>query len=235
MSSSLCPSYRVAFRRLAGHGEYADRYVHVSPPDGPPAWTEVLIRHRPPLSRAPGQLPDFVAFKSTPAIPMQLTFDAPVRFPEARIRRFLIQSWSFRFEIRGAGLNSPWRADSSLPTAYIFVKWSHSIIIKIGKCQRKGLPGEQLSPKAIWATVNTGRLRSDDIGFEAEISTVSNNTLHRCSQDHVLQWPNLRKRFEVDDEWLTGHMEEVTLSFAPCPLNPGTTLILAASYRCISK
>ncbi|TFK82485.1 HET-domain-containing protein [Polyporus arcularius HHB13444] len=219
-SSSRRTSYRVGEPRLTGSEEYDD----ACPPDGPPSWKEVIIRHRPPLHRAPGQLPVSATFRFTPAIPMQLTLDAPVRFPEARIWQFLIQSESDRFEIRGAGLESPWTAESTHPVAYVFVGLQYTII-RIGRCHQDGPPGEQRRPEAIWATLSIGYVGDNDIEGEAEISKVSADTLHDCSQDHVLQWPNLRKRFTIPFK------KEVTLSFTPCPLNPERTLVLEASCR----
>ncbi|RDX47103.1 HET-domain-containing protein [Lentinus brumalis] len=55
-SSSRRPSYRVGRPRLA-RSFFGGAYRTVRPPDGLPSWKEILIRHRPPLHRDPGQLP----------------------------------------------------------------------------------------------------------------------------------------------------------------------------------
>ncbi|RDX40462.1 HET-domain-containing protein [Lentinus brumalis] len=222
--SSRRTSYRVGEPRQTGDFFLTgDEAYFVRPPDGPPSWKEVLIKHRPRLHRAPGQLPGSTTFRFTPAIPMQLTFDAPVRFPEARIRQFLIQSHSNRFEIRGAGCFSLWTAGPNLPTAYSFLRHvdGRCIIIKVGQCPRvwEWPPRKQRRLQAVWATVTVTDYLNSPWGIDVP--------LHDCSQDHVLQWPDLRKRFEVPYERET---LEVTLSFTPCPLNPKRTLILRASF-----
>ncbi len=223
-------SYQVGYPRLTWIP--ATKYLHVRPPDGPPSWKEVLIRHRPPLRRTPGQLPDSGTLSFTPAIPMQLTFDPPVRFPEARIRQFMKQSFSSHFEIHGAGLHSPWTADHYLSTAYVF--WgqpSYCIIIKVGRCPRKWEPPprKQCQLQAVWATVIVKYYPSPPRISGAEM--VSPDTIHDCSQDHVSQWPDLRKTFEVGFGYYSTKTAKVTLSFTRCPINPEGTLILDASVR----
>ncbi len=206
------------------------KYFDLRPPDGPSSWNEVLIRHRPPL--CPQLRYSTASTFTVPAIPMQLTLDAPFRFPDARIRQFLFQSRSTRFEVRGGGGHSPWMADSNLPTQYVFANYSSSrfiIVVVVGHCQQERSPGKQCRPEGIWATVSArysvGRVWED---LDAEISKLLTDTLHDCSQDHVLQWPDLRKRFKV---YRHGHSTvAVTLSFTPCPLNPKGTLVLEASY-----
>ncbi len=228
-------SYQVGYPRLTGIS--GTKCLHVCPPDGPPSWKEVLIRHRPSPRRAPGELPDSTMFNFTPAIPMQLTFDAPVRFPEARIRKLLTDSHYCRFEIHGAGFHSLWTADSNLPTAYAFVRYGGYFVIRVGQCQQeRRLRGEQHRFNAIWATV-TDSFRTgakDTVEWQTEISKFSTDAGHDCSQDHVSQWPESRKTFELP---FTGtyrfELDAVTLSFTRCPLNPERALILDASYhRC---
>ncbi|RDX40881.1 hypothetical protein OH76DRAFT_280953 [Lentinus brumalis] len=210
------PLYIVGQPRLVWQGMYPGM---VPSTDGSPSWKEVFIRHRPPLHRAPGELPASTMFEFTPAIPMQLSFDAPVRFPEARIRQFMIQSNSRNFKIHGAGLDSPWRADSSVPTAYVFLGALRTTIV-VGQCQQEGPLGEQRQPKALWATCTVSANR---LWFEGKIGKL---TRHDCSEDHVLQWPDLRKTFGSATMPMM-----VTLSFTPCPLNPERTLILEASIH----
>ncbi len=226
-SSSHRLSYQVGKPRLGGTRIGLDRqYFGVCPPNGPSSWKEVLIRHRPPLHRAPGQLPDSATSTFTPAIPMQLTFDAPVRFPEAHIRQFLMQSGSDRVEIRGAGVYSPWTAASNLPTAYVFRWYIGLIVIRVGHChQNQSECGQLHRREAIWARTEYYAGKPESIETKAEIGKVSTDPLHDCSQDHILQWPNFQKMFQVN------YSEEVTLSVTPCPLNPERTLILKASYR----
>ncbi|RDX40888.1 hypothetical protein OH76DRAFT_281039 [Lentinus brumalis] len=228
-------SYQVGDPRLTGI-DADGKYFGVRPPDEPQSWKEVLVKHRPPLRRAPGQLPDSVMSEFTPAIPMQLTFDAPVRFPEARIRKLLTDSSFDRFEIHGAGVNSLWTADSNLPTAYVFVRYGHGyFVIRVGQCQQeRRLRGEQHRFNAIWATLTSSaqRVANDTVEWEMEISKFSTNTGHDCSQDHVSQWPESRKTFELQfNEQRLGDEPDVTLSFTRCPLNPERTLILDASYN----
>ncbi|TFK82554.1 HET-domain-containing protein [Polyporus arcularius HHB13444] len=227
-SSSRRLIYQVGQPRLVTAIDSVTNWA-IFPPDERPSWKDVLIRHRPLVRRAPGHLPDSTTSRFTPAIPMQLTFDAPVRFPDACIRQFLTQSKSDSFEIRGAGLCSPWTDDSNLPTAYVFVEYGHSSIIKVGQCQQGRSPGKQRRPKATWATISEIYVHEEyEDMWEAEVSKASTNARHDCLQDHVSRWPNLRKRFTMDRGRFVA---EVTLSFAPCPLNPKRTLVLDASYR----
>ncbi len=215
-SSAHRLSYQIGYPRLTGIAGSRD-YFDVRPPDGPPSWKEVLIRHRPLLCRSPrGQLPDSM-WRFIRAIPMQLTFDAPVRFPETCIKQFLMQSMGYSFDICGAGIYTQWRADSSVPTAYIFQVMFATIIIKVGQCQQTGSLGEQHRLQSIWATVSAEYLLSNDL-----------DPIHDCSQDHVLQWPDLQKTFKLKSHCV---MRRVTLSFTRCPLNPERTLILKASCR----
>ncbi len=229
-SASHRLSYQVGYLRLTGIRPNT-KYFDVRPPNGPPSWKEVLLRHRPPPLGAPGELPNSSTFKFIPAMPMQLTFDAPFRFPEARIRKLLTDSWSERFDIHGAGVHFPWRADSNLSTAYVFVRHDGSFVIRVGQCQQeRRLPGEQHRFNAIWATVTTGphHIAKDTVEWQTETSKFSTDTGHDCSQDHVSQWPDLRKMFELDLGFIP--TPKVTLYFAPCPLNPMRTLILDASF-----
>ncbi len=223
-------SYQVGNPRLTGIYP-GTKYFDVRPPDGPASWKEVLIRHRPPPRRAPGQLPDSAMSDFTPAIPMQLTFDAPVRFPEARIRKLRTDSKFDRFEIHGAGVNSHWTADSNLPTAYTFMRYGCGyFVIRVGQCQQeRRLRGEQHRFNAIWATVTD----SSGTGGQTEISKFSTDAGHDCSQDHVSQWPESRKTFELPFAGINLFVlsDAVTLSFTRCPLNPERTLILDASYH----
>ncbi|RDX47125.1 HET-domain-containing protein [Lentinus brumalis] len=228
-------SYRVGDPRLTGI-DADGKYFGVRPPDEPQSWKEVLVKHRPPLRRAPGQLPDSVMSEFTPAIPIQLTFDAPVRFPEARIRKLLTDSSFERFEIHGAGVNSLWTADSNLPTAYVFVRYGHGyFVIRVGQCQQeRRLRGEQHRFDAIWATLtySAQHVAKDTVEWETEISKFSTDTGHDCSQDHVSQWPKSRNTFRLQfSEHCLDESDAVTLSFTRCPLNPERTLILDASYH----
>ncbi len=194
------------------------------PFDEPPSWKEVLIRHRPPLLLAPGELPASFTSSFIPAISMQLTLDAFVRFPETRIRQFLKQSGSERIQIRGGGFDSPdSTAASNLPTAYIFTRFCDFVVIRVGYCQQGWSHGEQCRPKGIWARAVISDDQINDAAREVKINKVSTDPLHDCSQDHVLQWPDLQKMFPMN-------RKQVTLSFTPCPLNPERTLVLTASY-----
>ncbi|RDX40890.1 HET-domain-containing protein [Lentinus brumalis] len=231
-SSSHRPSYRVSMYRLAGEDQQGNKYADVRPLDGPPSWKEVVIRHRPPLRRAPGQLPDPAQSGYITAIPMQVSLYAPVRFPAARIQQFLVDSWSKSFQVYGAGLKPTWTADSNLPTAYVFAQSGRFTIIKVGQCQQEAPPTEEPPSRptaAIWATVTAEIIPSVVVEVEDRLSKVATDPTHDCLQDHVALWPEQRRTFELGAPlWNPG---EVTLSFAPCPLNPERTLILDVMYR----
>lgn len=159
---------------------------------------------------------------------MQLTLNAPVRFPEARIKDFAHDTLSDNFQTRNAGLHSP--VDSELPTAYIFRNFSsYSLkrftIIKVGRCTQQDSSVNGGRP-VIWATVSAGRTGGTEVESEEMISKISADPRHDCLQDHVLQWPALERTTRFG--WHKSEVTEVTLTFAPCPLNPEQTLILDA-------
>ena len=210
-------------------------------------WETVLIRHRPPLNRLPGQLAD-TRTPFIPPIPIQSSLIAPVRFDEARIRSFMGQ---FRSCSRVKVLNSAIDQASDLPTTYAFfcdlvpLEW-FTVIVRAGRCCREvpSEPGPQLEDDypSIWATISgiawgLGDPNMSESEMEAKVVSLSTDSSHCCREDHVSQWPMYQKTFYMTIRhrlhWAlspTVRWHAVTLSFSPCPINPGGTLILRASY-----
>ncbi|RPD54167.1 HET-domain-containing protein [Lentinus tigrinus ALCF2SS1-6] len=203
------------------------------------SWRTILIKHRPSPHRLPGQLSDPRTPSFIPAAPTQLALDTPFRFDEACIQRFMCQSRMGKVEVRNGQFcesrvvnlgNKP------PPTAYIFtggsVLFPH-IIIKIGQCGQEGFPtGDQpwLPRRApVWAKVHfvwVGRNDGPDI-----TTKLSDDAEHDCWGDHIMKWSRLQKSFHVDRDLFDTVVEDkITLSFKRCPINPGGTLVLDASY-----
>ncbi len=117
------------------------------------SWQMVLIRHRPPPHRLPGQL--LLADPRNPfipAVPAQLVVDTPFRFDEVHIQKFGRQF--------GASSMTIW--DSPTMTTYAFAferSWSPTwnIVIRVGrKCPHASKLHQFLRPPAlntVWATV----------------------------------------------------------------------------------
>ena len=204
------------------------------------SWQEILIRHRPPSHRHPGQLSDtHRAF--IPAIPLQLALHAAFRFDEARMRKFLHESQLDFVEHRNTGFTSQ-DPDfpQALPATFTFIrlrKYPFALMIRVGQCRHTQSPGNSDQPQPVaqailWATVHAipGKVGSYDqcsVLYD-KIEAQSKDPLHDCLDDHVSEWPAFRKTFEVDDG--RREVSTVILSFAPCPISPERTLVLDASY-----
>ncbi len=95
-SYCVCSPRILQTRRPMEGGEYI-----ISGHTGRASWREVLIRPAPSPhdSRLPGQLSDS-RLTFIPAMPRQLALDAPYRFDEASIRRFLRDSRADSLEVR---------------------------------------------------------------------------------------------------------------------------------------
>ena len=193
------------------------------------SWQDILLRHRPPPRRLVGQ-PLLDPSNVLPAIPWQLTLDAPFRFDKAHIEKFMRQSSESRVKVylpsvaRGA-------SDPNVSATYVFSsRWHHRLLIQIGRCVSG--EGRHLT-SAVWARV----IYLLQQKLEEETVELADDPEHDCSYDHVSSWPGLQKTFaldtvtECDDEehrsWLA--QQVVTLSFTPCRLNR-RTLILNATY-----
>lgn len=196
---------------------------------GPRArWQEVLIRHQPPLHRLARRVtaPDRCFI---PANPRGLVFNAPFRFDESRMRRFMVEAGITRVEIHNANVRrSPQLTDSNLPITYHF---DAALVIMVGQCRQDWLPRDQSRPAPIWVQVSMRSLWRGVV--DEAIMRLLDDPLHDCLEDHISLWPNLRKTFALDtrardSERLAG---AVTLSFSPCPLNPGRTLVMDASFQ----
>ena len=246
--SSSHPSFRVCSSRIE----------HIEPPTtagqytingraASASWQTVLIKHRLSPHRLPGQFLD-ASLNTTfiPAMPMQLSVGAAFRFGEARIRRFLHECQADRVEVRNAQAARESPGGGGLPTTYIFMHadpalfsiLSFAVIIRVGQCRcpggdcRSGTRSAGSAP--IWATVDS--VSRPVHGAEEEFGRLSSNPGHDCLEDHVSQWTGLQKRFYIGLQVASvdgprEHRAVVSLSFTPCPINPGGTLLLDASFQ----
>ena len=226
--SSRRPSYSIC----------SDRLLQINPAiykaeggyliDAQPAaatWQDVLIRHRPPPRRLPGELPD-TRSSFIPPMPMQLILDAPVRFDEGRIQQFMQESGLELDEVRNA--EDPWRVGPGLTTVYVFTDplMTMELVIKVGQCDwvlRRGV-----DPAAIWATVEV---------FTASGIAYRDQSYHDCLDDHVVAWRESRRcfSFSFQNHWGEVVTAWVELSFEPCPINPKRTLVMTASYQEVER
>ncbi len=192
------------------------------------SWQEVLIRHQPRPHRLPGEVTDSDRY-FIPATPEQLLFDAPFRFDEARVRRFMVEAGVEHVDIRNANVRPSRMADSSLPTAYHFGDLPLTLVIMVGQCRQEWLPRDLSLPAPIWAQVSTRASWSGRV--DEAIMKLLDDPLHDCVEDHVSLWPAQQKTFVLDGSVWYGRAGVVTLSFASCPLNPGRTLVMDASFN----
>ena len=230
-SSHQCPVYSVRDPRIfvMRHPIDSGAYI-IEGHRTSTSWQEILVRHRPPSQRLPGQLPDTrTAF--VPPTPMQLALEAPFRFSEDRIQKFMEQSRSDSVQVRNGEFRYSHTSDSCrLPTSYVFVcdggksEESVNIVVKIGRCRETGVLSEaQPQPASdLWATVS--RFASSDQSASDEADSLA----HKCDEEHVSRWPNARMEFALHRVSIY-YPATVTLSFTPCLINNGT-LILDASF-----
>ncbi|RPD58014.1 HET-domain-containing protein [Lentinus tigrinus ALCF2SS1-7] len=220
------------------------------------SWQTVLIRHQPPSQRLPGQLLLDSRTPFIPVSPVQLRSDASFRFDDAHVRKFFHQFSGGRLDVRNLSAELPVSGPSTLrsrtsshpeqqhplaTTAYTFSKNSRSeslaIVIRVGECRSSGGGHGRSAPTpSVWATVSgvalSSRFSSDYI--DEQISELSNDSRHHCLEDHVSQWRDYEKTFDLDMIQNTRayhNAAAVTLSFTPCPINPRRTLILDASFH----
>ena len=242
------PSYIVCYSRvlqIIDPPQRVDKYVfegrtvHAS-------WQTVLIRHRLPPPRLPGQLLQLAHSHSSapwiPPMPLQFSLGAPFRFDEAHIRKFLQQSRAGWVEVRNAGFpEHPTGAGKPShhpnPTTYTFIRqtlYKRAIVIRVGECPWERKSSSPSRPAPLWATVSsitvTMSVRRGSSGsMNAQLAGLSRDARHCCLEDHVLHWPDSRKQFDLDIPY--PESAAVTLSFTRCPINPARTLVLDASFH----
>ncbi|KAI0708166.1 heterokaryon incompatibility protein-domain-containing protein [Cerioporus squamosus] len=239
--SSVRPSYRVSggvsrihwtgtngcFNSDTGEYVFGGEIICAS-------WQEVLIRHRPPSHRLPGQLSDTRTF-FIPPMPMQLVLDSPFRFDNAHIRKFMHEFGADCVHVLGAESQSSQLADSNLLTSYVFERSSSQfIVIQVGQCQRDWVPGDlpRPAPGPIWAKVRGVATMTASPRAKEEAMKFARDPSHNCLEDHVSRWPTLRKRFHLNVPWfLLCTMSPVILTFTACPISPERTLLLDASLH----
>ena len=250
------PSYRVGHVR---NGHSGPRLEWIDPPSARgqytlhghsafASWQTILIKHRPSLLRAPGQLPNSYMSTFLPLMPMQLAVQAPFRVDEGRMQQLLQEFLPDKVEVRNAQLRmledptsagaQPIHPAGDSPTSYVIQSiirrnrrtYLWVLIIKVGQCRRaeSGMGTQSRPGPALWAEVVSfqGKLHPTE-EIEQQIIKVADSPEHDCRRDHVLGWPALRKQFELN--FWTGR--SVVWSFKPCPINPEGTLVLDASFH----
>ena len=118
----------------------------------------------------------------------------------------------------------------------LFLMLSFAVITRVGQCQcsdgacRSGSLSTGSAP--IWATVDSvarpvhGQKRR----------RLSSNPGHDCLEGHVSRWTGFHRRFHIGLQVASvdGPQKRravVALSLTLCPINPGRTLLLDASFQ----
>lgn len=228
MPSSCSASYTVSEERMCFYDddEVQEQNTRVS-------WQTVLIKHRPPPHRL---LPQG---RIVPSLPTQFYLDSPVRIHEDDLRSFINLCGAVWTKV----LNADSRHDLGHgnlvrhpPTIYVFYVRDYqrtvTILITFGQCERKRLAedGQTSAVAPVWATVRTIWMMQ----WQRDKDNISRSDVgHVCLEDHVQNWPNSQKIFNLDGEGQSQTLGDATLSFTPCPINPRRTLVLHPSFRSV--
>ena len=177
-----------------------------------PQWKEVYLAHRPP----PG-----AASAPAPPLPITLGFSAPFRIPQRHIDDFL-RDPPLNNHLRLVSISSPplpWNGTPPVVLSFDGDKISFQVIL--GRCT--AWPPSDTSSDGYddvgphWARITFGQWAPESMG----------QSDHTCDVDHIGEWPNWVKTFigTMKEKWSPVNFP-VRMSFTPCPLNPGETLIV---------
>ncbi|RPD57969.1 HET-domain-containing protein [Lentinus tigrinus ALCF2SS1-7] len=225
-SDALRPSFCIGF---PDGPTLRARLVAVTPADGDSllgnalgytswTWKEVNLLQSPPAH----SYTQTSVTGSVPIPPMLFNqiMNPPFRFPESNIRSLLNnldRYWTFG-QYR---LSSVIALEGSRPAVFTFTDPMRvaPLVIRVGVCKSHP-PMSPSSPGrheygALWATAHWASM------WETPDPSSGDREDHACPADHVRTWPGLSRTFDP-------HCP-ITLSFAPCPLNPRSTLVLHAS------
>ncbi len=139
-----------------------------------PIRTILLVRHR---SREDAEVPIF--------LPLNHSFPPPIiRFPEPLFHVLLNRPTMTEVKITNAQL--PWSGYPPLMTAFR-VQLQADVMygtVLFGLCTSHSTNGKETG--SLWATFRGGQSRWECTDYS-----------HQCPEDHVLNWPDLKRRFVV--------------------------------------
>lgn len=176
------------------------------------SWTDIYLTHL-PLSHAKSH------------ILINRSIHTPFRIPQ----RFLweLQKAKFRVSLPLEG-RFPWDGYPPVTLTMFNQHWLglHDIEIHLGRCTVHSDDADMATGKPAgphWANLT--------VALQASTGVSGIHPPHDCTQDHIHDWPELTKAFTPFDtqEWAVA--VEMTLSFTPCSLSPGTTFVVDISIR----
>ncbi|EJF56751.1 HET-domain-containing protein [Dichomitus squalens LYAD-421 SS1] len=146
-----------------------------------------------------------------PRLLLNRNLSTPFRFCKEELERLLRQHlWSLETLTR---VDFDWNGSPPVSLAFKHkINDKAVIILSLGRCQstsRMDYPH--------WATLRFYQGQSPP-----------NVPEHTCSEDHICQWPDRKKVFKLSVEFygIMNFFHDITLSFATCPMNPSTTLVV---------
>ena len=236
--SSCSASYRMRFPRILRIPPMREggRYV-IEGLSAYASWKTVLLRHRPPPHRGPPLVPTHRGDRLLPKLPGLSVGPPPFRFEFALAERFTAQFHGSWMSL-GSHVDSGSSGKHDHPAAtYIFGRKDedrrvfYSVVIRVGHCDKSAQPTSTTAPAPIWATVSDIALPLGDqpqSEMQDRVTALADNPRHRCAEDHIAQWHDSHRMFKLHTEYAGS--AAVTLSFKPCSVNPGRTLVLDAIY-----
>lgn len=149
----------------------------------------------------------------------------PIRFPEHHMNRFTGAHglWLGGIERHGGRDSNNFRCRIKYNAPSKALSSYKEVLLQVGQCTR----GRQYTSETpYWANIKHLERRmymNEDEGRKYR----DLHNRHKCPEDHVENWRNMRKDFSSichrrnwDEEWL------FTLGFSPCPNDPDVDLVL---------
>ena len=204
---------------LLGDTRNSVHIYHDSPLLSFPRWREIYIAHRPPPTT-----------HLIPHIPSSCTTSPPFRIPLPDIMKGLPDWTLFTMTLSGPS----WAGKPPIVLTFKHVNGSYLVVI-LGICRRQDSedhdqrsrngPSHQGSSRH-WARVFTPNERLSEVPS------------HDCMRDHIRNWPRQSKTVPTPVQAFAGFLSgpipnrptTLTVSFSPCPISPGDTLVLNMKY-----
>ena len=169
-------------------------------------WRHIFLAHRPPSSANQTSIlasrPNSGPFRISPAVRAALTQQGWEVCPTSDIP----PSWA------KAG------------TATVYAVYQRAcpgnirVMFAMGQCLQQSHQGDQLdTPFQHWASLHV---------IYPDISDSQLPPSHHCSHHHIALWPHFRKPLVEENRYFS---LSLAVSFTPCPINPGKTMVLNAA------
>ena len=183
-------------------------------PGGSTPWREIYLAH---YEEQP---------KGTFFLNLDHNSPYPIRFPEDHMNKFMTTHGLIASGTGSSG-NRDRNDFEDLNIWFLYPGTiRREVLLQVGQCRAGGQPAsatrgrsrEIAPPGPYWANIQVLEEGDDWRHFR---------DLHKCPQDHIQTWPQMRKHFSSthhrrnwDEEWL------FTLGFAPCPEDPKADFML---------